>query len=265
MLINILNCFKKFYKYEHLVFYCTRYLLVSSVLICLYFMKDHDFYIVVVPYIMIITLFSLIRYLFPMAVSDMLHSVESKEYIAYIDYSEKQALKRGSLRNYYLYRVAQFKYYSGDFESCISFLKQIDILTFKSNKYGNFDELDFYFLAYLARIRLDNLEKLEHIKSHIQDFPTRTSRTKSKKMNYLEKMNFMKDVLLDKKTNDFYNNVEEGSKLEWIMKQYYSALNALNIDDKEAVFRYYQTIANEASFLFMVQEAKTWISKENDE
>lgn len=262
MLTNILSSLKKFYKYERLVFYFTRYLLVASVLLCLYFMKDYDFYIVIVTYITIVALFSLVRYLFPIAMSDMLYSVESKEYIAYIDYSEQQSLKGGSLRNYYLYRVAQFKYYSGDFENCISLLKQIDILTFKSNKYGNFDELDFYFLAYLARIRLDNLEKLEHIKLHIQNFPAHTSRTKSKKINYLEKINFMKDVLLDKKTNDYYNNAEDSSKLEWIMKQYCGALNALAIDDKETVLQYYQTISNEASFLFMVQEAKSWLSKE---
>lgn len=251
------------YKYEYFVFYCIRYLLVASVFICLYFMKDYEFHIVIIPYLIVIMLLSLIRYLLPIAISNMLYSVESKEYLAYIAYSERKSVRRGSLQNYYLYRVAQFKYYSGDFEACIAFLKQINISIFKSNKYGNFDLLDFYFLAYLARIRLDNLEKLDSIKSQIQNIPARTSRTLYKKTNYIEKMNFMKDVLLDKKTNDFYDHVETNTKLEWIVKQYAMALNAFIVNDREAVTQHYQAISNEAPFLFMVQEANNWLSKEN--
>ncbi|MDG3132775.1 hypothetical protein MKL26_07075 [Streptococcus suis] len=224
-------------------------------------MKDYSFYTVFIPYLVIVIILHLIRYLFAIAMTDLLYSLEFTKYVNYIHYAEKKMNKNGSLKNYYLFRVAQYKYYSGHFDECITLLKEIDISTFKYRKYVNYDLLDFYFLAYNARIRLDELEKLNNIEYHIQHIPVYTSRTKYKKNIYLKQIKFIREVLLENKENDFYANKQPNSKLESILINYYQGLNGIVKNDKAMTHKYFKNIEHESDFLFAVREAKEWLDK----
>lgn len=229
--------------------------MITSLLICLYLLGLFPAVSVLLPYSLVVVVLSCIRYYIPIKIGTMLSSCQLDDYENYIQHIRAKVIKKSILQNYYLFRIAQYFYYIGDFEGCVEMLKQVEVDKFSPNKYGNIDKLDYYFLAYRSRIELGGEKQIQNITSQLLALPP-----SKKKDFYLQKIHLYEDLIVKKQVNNDFDLLPDDSVLNKIEKEYFIAKNNILKNDFEGTKRYFEKISQYDDRLFMVREAKKWLN-----
>lgn len=243
------------YKNENKMILLINLLIFTFLLVCLYYLGLFPATSVLLPYSAIVAILSYVRYHLPVKISYLLFSCQLDDYEDYIQHIKMKVSKKSSLQNYYLFRIAQYSYYLGDFEDCIQTLKQVEVEGLSLKKYGAFDKLDYYLLAYRSRIELGGEKQIRNIALQL------CSQTKSNKKDlYLKKIQLYEDLIVRNQVNDYCNFLSEDSILKKIEKNYFIAKNSILKKDFESTKIHFENIVQYDGRLFMVREAKKWLA-----
>lgn len=244
------------YENENKIIIFINLLMIISLLICFYLLGLFPAVSVLLPYSLVVVVLSCIRYYIPIKIGSMLTSCQLDDYEDYIQYLRTKTNQKSILQNYYLFRIAQYSYYLGDFVGCIQKLKQVKVDTLSQNKYGNIDKLDYYFLAYRTRIELGGEKQIQNIITQLLGLPS-----SKKKDIYLQKIHLYEDLIVKKQVNNYSDMLPDDSLLCKIEKDYFIAKNNLLKKDFEVAKRYFEKISECDERLFMVREAKEWLNR----
>lgn len=247
---------KYIYENENKIIILINLLIFSFLLISLYLLGLFPAVSVLLPYSIIVAALSYIRYYIPVKIGTLLSSCQLDDYGDYIHHLRMKLSKKSFLKDYYLFRIAQYSYYLGDFEDCIQMLKQIKVESLSQKKYGNFDKLDYYLLAYRSRIELGGENQIQNITLQLLSQPQ-----SKKKDLYLEKVQLYEDLILRKQANDYCNLLSNDSILKKIEYNYFKAKNSNLNNDFEAAKFHFENLAQYDERLFMVREAKKWLAE----
>lgn len=162
---------------------------------------------------------------------------------------------RGKTKNIYLFKLSSYYYMFGQFEKSIELLKKVE---FEKLPSGSYSALDYYFQAYLSRVKMQSWDKIENIKNHFLSYQSNKMSEYKKKQFYLSYIEIFDALFIQNK--EISNlTLSENSLYKYIRSHYLYAINALNRGDEQTARIEFQLIANYSDKLYMVKEAKEWL------
>lgn len=123
---------------------------------------------------------------------------------------------------------------------------------------GPYSALDYYFKAYLNRVKMKNLDKIENIKKQFLSYQSNKMSEYKKKKYYMTYIEIF-DTLFIQGQEVSNLSLSEVSPYEYVRSRYLHAINALNQGDEKSAKIEFQHIVNYSDKLYMVREAREWL------
>ena len=187
--------------------------------------------------------------------SEILQNLDIEVLEKYISNIERRQFK-GRSKNIYLFKLSNYYYILGQFEKSIELLKTIE---FEKLQSGPYSALDYYFQAYLSRVKMKRWDKIENIKNHFLSYQSNKMSEYRKKEFYTTFLETF-DKLFIQKSSVSNLVLPENNPYEYVRAHYLYAVNALNQADETKAKSEFQKIIDYSGKLYMVKEAKEWLN-----
>lgn len=188
--------------------------------------------------------------------SEILQNLDIEVLEKYISNIERRQFK-GRSKNIYFFKLSNYYYILGQFEKSIELLKTIE---FEKLPSGPYSALDYYFQAYLLRVKMKRWDKIENIKNHFLSYQSNKMSEYRKKEFYTTFLEIF-DKLFIQKSSVSNLVLPENNPYEYVRAHYLYAVNALNQADETKAKSEFQKIIDFSDKLYMVKEAKRKLDK----
>lgn len=205
-----------------------------------------------------IVLLILFYLMIPKIEKDILYNVNIEVIEQYVSRIESRIFK-GKEKNYYLLKLSSYYYIFGNFEQSIVLLKQVDL---EKMPIGPYSVLDYYFQAYISRLKMKSWNKLDNIKYYFLTYQSNKLSEHKKKQIYINYLDLLEKLFIHQTEIDNLT-FEENTPYEYIRSHYFLAVNALNKQDRNSAREEFKKISQYSERLFMVREAKEWLQNNN--
>ena len=193
----------------------------------------------------------------------ILNDINFEKYVNYYKYIADRSLKGQQLFNNvnYLIAVSQVFFYQGKFKETPDNLECISLENMNFNKKFEIQISKIYF-SILSLIHSDRTEDVSNQIEVLTHLYTKTNSQSCRLRDALNTIEAIKDIVIKKSPNDYFDTAEPENKLARIMFSYYGALNAQLKGDEARTRSLFESIAHENPELFYVKEAQKYIEAE---
>ncbi|CQR24746.1 hypothetical protein BN1356_01102 [Streptococcus varani] len=180
-----------------------------------------------------------------------------EKFIAFVNTGYRVVKSNPFLKNAksnYLFLLVKSLAFQGQFEASLKKLDEIH-LEHVFKKFRPNMIVDILCLKLLCKVHLNTDVDLDSFRSRITEFAEW-----GEKDNLIQTNLAIYDLIYLKKPNPYFKTVKNGnSKLENLVRHYYSGINSLLTNDFESLEYHFTVISKYDERLFMVREARRWL------